>query len=99
MSDEDEKGLRLTIERLTAELAVEKAEHTETTRELNHRYVELADDGAAVRALRAEVERLTMMHLSAESELMTAQEREKALRAKLIDRDAEIDFLRQEGLT
>ena len=51
--------LQAEVERLTAELAVEKAEHNETTRELNHRYVELADDGAACRALRAEVERLT----------------------------------------
>ena len=54
------------------------------------------EDGAS--EVRAEVERLTMMHLSAESELMAAQEREKALREKLIDRDAEIQFLRQEGL-
>jgi hypothetical protein len=32
----------------------------------------------------AEVERLTMMHLSAESELMTAQEREKMLRKEVL---------------
>jgi len=45
-------------------------------------------DGAS--EVRAEVERLTMMHLSAESELVTAQEREKMLRKEVVRLTAEL---------
>ena len=46
------------------------------------------EDGAS--EVRAEVERLTMMHLSAESELVTAQEREKMLRKEVVRLTAEL---------
>ena len=47
------------------------------------------EDGAS--EVRAEVERLTMMHLSAESELVSAQEREKMLRKEVVRLTAELN--------
>lgn len=50
--------MRTRVIRVTAELAVEKAEHAETTRELNRRYTELADDGARLAAAEAREKKL-----------------------------------------
>ena len=87
--------VRVDVERLTVELAVEKAEHVETTRELNCRCVELVDDGAAVRALGDEVERLTARLAEARKATTVWAENAGKISVKLTQAEAREKSLRE----